>query len=167
MDFIEKVTVVYDPLEDRLRLSVQTKKSESYVLWLTARLSVAVVAAVVNKLDKAAPVHRWQGQKSFQRWEQSSALHKLKVEAAVEIYTSYEDLVHTVDVSVRGENYILTFRGVEDTVARLPLTTIQMRQWLQIVYAQFVKAKWPMAVWPTWFDREKIVDRSLQHKVLH
>ena len=167
MDFIEKVTVVYDPLEDRLRLSVQTKKSESYVLWLTARLSIAVVAAIIKNLDKAVPADSRQEQKSLQQWEQSSALHKLKATAAVEVCTSQGELVQAVDVSVCGEDYILTFRGVKGTAARLSLTGIQMRQWLQIVYAQFLIAKWSMVVWPVWFDRGKIADRPLQPKVLH
>jgi len=51
MDIIQKVTVTYIALEDRLRFVVQTEKSEAYLFWLTARLASAVVAGVVKTLD--------------------------------------------------------------------------------------------------------------------
>ena len=167
MDIIEKVTVAYVPLEDRLRLSVQAKKTEPYVLWLTARLGISIVTAIMKNLDNVEPVHRRKEQKVYQQWEQSSALHKLKATASVEVSTAQEDLVQTVDISIQGGNYILTFRGVKKSSARLTLTAVQMRQWLQIVYVQFQKAKWPMAVWPAWFDRGGIADRPLPSTVLH
>jgi len=79
---------------------------------------------------------------------------------------SVGDLIESIDVSLRGDNYLLTFRG-EGKLARLLLTSLQMRQWLQIVYAQFQKGRWPMTVWPSWFNRQERIDESLQSTVLH
>ncbi|MEA3544748.1 MAG: hypothetical protein U9R69_05940, partial [Thermodesulfobacteriota bacterium] len=111
--------------------------------------------------------HQALEQKSLQQWEQSAATQKMKAMPAVDVRAACEELVQTVDVSVRGGNYFLTFHGVNRTVARLPLTSIQMRQWLQIVYDQFLKAKWPVAVWPVWFDQQQVADKSLHSTVLH
>jgi len=76
-------------------------------------------------------------------------------------------LIQSVDVSVRQGNYTLTFHGVNHTEARLSLTSIQMRQWLQIIYDQFSQAKWPLTVWPAWFDRKQVATKPHQSTVLH
>jgi len=167
MDIVEKVTITYVPLEDRLRFSVQTKNSESYVLWVTARLAVAVVSAIVKTLDGVLALPQRSEQKSVQQWEQFSAVQKMQVTPAVKVCSVCEDLVQTIDVSVRGGNFSLIFHGVNHTSAKLPMTSTQMRQWLQIIYDQFLKANWPMTVWPSWLDRQKSTDRLLQSTVLH
>lgn len=166
MDIIEKVTVVYVPLEDCLRLSVQTKEAESYVLWVTARLAVAVVAAIIKTFTKVTVIQQRQEQISYHQWEQSSALHKLKATPSVAVCNSRETLVQAIDVSLRVDSYFLTFHG-ENVAARLQLTSLQMRQWLQIVYSQFQKGRWPMAVWPSWVNLQERTDKSLQSNALH
>ena len=167
MDIIQKMTVEYHPLEDRLRLSVQINDSESYLLWMTAKLTVAAVAAILKTLDKSQPVYQVTERKPFQQWEQSAALLKFKAIPAVKAAVTRADLVQSVDISRRGENYALTFHGVNHTEARLSLTATQMRQWLQIVYQQFLQAKWSLAVWPAWFDRSQRLENPSQSTVLH
>jgi len=167
MDIIHKVTVTYSSLEDRLRFVVQTEKSESYLFWLTARLATAVVAAVVKTLDDVPLAFPKEQQKYFQQWEQYSALQQMKITPAVDPLLPREDLIQSIDVSVRAENYTLTFHGVNHTEARLSLNSTQMRQWLQIVYAQFLKAKWSLTIWPAWFDRSQVAAKCHQSTVLH
>ena len=198
---INKITVQYSAKEDRLCLAVQGANDESLVLWLTARLAVRVVDALVRGMDKIqisqipepqpakeqtpdsgpSPAYRnqWplaekrklkqkqQLVRQVQQLEQVAAVQAKKDSKAVQINsTDHQYLVRTIDIKFLGVRYALIFRWADSEGAKLVFTDIEMRQWLQIVYSQFVKAQWPLTVWPNWLtnqipETEKVLPKRM------
>lgn len=203
MQIIQKITVQYATEEDRLRLAVRSADDESLVLWLTARLAVRIVHALVRGMDKIQlaqlpepqpaddqmPVSgpspafkkRWplaekrqlkekrQLAQQVQRLEQTAAVRAKEGTPAVQVDSAIrQHLVRSVDVKFLGARYALIFRWGDNGGAQLVFTDIEMRQWLQIIYSQFVKAQWPLTVWPNWLTNQTpVTEKVLPKGMLH
>ncbi|MFN3164926.1 MAG: hypothetical protein ACE37N_15960 [Pseudohongiellaceae bacterium] len=59
-------------------------------------------------------------------------------------------LVTELDIRKSDEHVILVFKLSPEVDGELPFDVLQLRQWLGIVYGQWLKADWPLAVWPSW-----------------
>ncbi len=157
MLIINKITVAYVPEEDRLRLAVQSIKGDHLTLWLTARLAVRLVECLIRELEKKvdnqANQNPLQAMNQFNQWQQSASQGSIPV--VKEVPSQQEGptiLINAVDVGCRGDGYILTFRWSTEDGVRMVFDSKQIRQWLQIVYGQFKIARWPLTVWPVWFE---------------
>lgn len=49
----------------------------------------------------------------------------------------------------------LTFKGEAGMQAKLKLAAQPLRQWLGIVYEQFLRGQWPTTAWPAWMQEAR------------
>ena len=149
---IIKLTPVYDAVEDRLRLNIQTRQGPVLSMWLTQRLGTLVVLNLARQLDEEvkaeaaglarAPLHQF---------EQSAAVSRHKPDTAVKAAQAADNgLVQRVDVGRRGAGYVLTWAAVGGAEARMSIDGVQLRQFLEIFRRVYAKAQWDMQSWPVW-----------------
>ena len=75
----------------------------------------------------------------------------MKTESPVKVKTAITSWrVDAVDVARRDAAVVLNFKGEPDQQAAMNLSAQQLRQWLSIVYRQYLRGEWPTGVWPDW-----------------
>ena len=47
---------------------------------------------------------------------------------------------------------VLTFKGEGEAQATLMLAAQPLRQWLGIVFEQYLRGEWPTTAWPGWME---------------
>jgi hypothetical protein len=75
-------------------------------------------------------------------------------------------LARSVDLTQFDQAVRLTFRGAEAQEATMLLAAKLLRQWLGIIHDGYIKAAWPLDVWPGWL-RESSPPTDPQALVLH
>lgn len=86
-------------------------------------------------------------------FQQQAAVVALKPQAPVQSTTDTPGLlVRSVDIAAGAEAVQLAFKAQEagPVLASLLLAPNALRQWLGIVYAQYLRGDWPTTVWPAW-----------------
>lgn len=174
---MNKLSLEYVPLQDRLRLTVEDQNAEVRRFWLTARLTIVVVEHLVGRLKFRQGLAAAKTRNKTQPGGQGSPGHEHQAsapgrpapspvlgEAASPART---ELVHAVDVGTRGESFVLTVRGETNMSMQLSMTAVQLGQWLQMVYHQFLRAGWPLAVWPDWFVPKPVAPATTQSLSVH
>ena len=166
MSVANKLSQVYDGVEDRILLLSEDGERAVCRLWLTQRMTNKVVLALVkwlgeqsaNQLPQVPP-------ETAQSWNQAAAVSQFIPSAPVEVSapaspapspakasSAAEGLVRSVDVQRSGESYMLIFHlGAEPTLAS-PFSAVELRQWLSILHGLYQTAGWSMDVWPSWMD---------------
>lgn len=155
---VQKVTLAYDEQEDRLRLAMQDANGQLLTLWLTQRLANRLARVLVDRLDsRLLAVASIEGRQAdahatIQGWEQAVAMAQFEHSAPVRSDVSaLQGLIHSIDISERGDTTVLVFRWPADDTATLALEASHLRQWLAILYQDYGRAQWPTAeVWPAW-----------------
>ena len=159
---LQRLTTEYIVIEDRIRISGETRDSGPVVMWLTNRLAMRVVPQLLRWLeDQAAPTAGSSSdspglKRELQSFAQAAAVAGLKPHKPViaEAGTS-SWIVQAIDITVTRGRLSLTFRGELDQSASLPFDAKGLRQWLSIVHRAWLKAQWPSLVWPDWIKREE------------
>ncbi|QSR36617.1 hypothetical protein CFI10_16835 [Marinobacterium iners] len=157
-----RLTTVYHPLEDRVRISGQVSSDDVVVIWVTRRLMDRMVPALVEWLEQQdADVPRAD---LLQSVKQTRAINELTEQTRQEGSTpvSAENagttwLAASVDVQRRPEQLVLIFKAAPDAggqQAALPLRALALRQWLNILLQAYSKAEWSTAVWPEWMREQ-------------
>lgn len=153
----ERCTTEYIEVEDRLRLSAQLANGDTIVLWLTQRLLNRLVPHLVSWLEKqtagvsAIPSVQATQNEARQGFAQQAAGAQLKGESPVQVRSAMASwLVDVVDVTQGDDAVVLTFKSEPSREAAVKLPAQQLRQWLGIVYKQYLRGEWPTAVWPQW-----------------
>ncbi len=155
---LRRLTTVYDPAEDRIRLSGIGTDGRTVALWLTQRLLNRLVPPLCKGLEQQAPQRQGPAQPVRSHIEQTFAQQKAKAEIptqrpVVPPADAPEWRVEAVDVKHYPAGARLTLKGTAaSNQAVLPLTTSAMRQWLGIVHEQYRRAGWPTDAWPAWMD---------------
>lgn len=151
---IRRITQVYDPTEDRMRLTMADADEKIARLWLTQRLAHRLVHSLTGWLDE--DVERMEGfqrAQFMQAWEQAAAQAQFSGGEPVADDVVHESgLLHSVDISHGAEFYAMTFKWGKGESAMLQFNAIELRQWLGILHHLYQQAEWPMAIWPVWFD---------------
>jgi len=156
---LHRITTEYIDSEDRIRLTGQLASGDTVVLWLTQRLLNRLVPHLTAWLDQqvapasSIPSVQAAHQDFLQGFAQQAARAQLTPEPPVRassIVASWR--VDAVDVNQGEDAVVLTFRGEADARAVLKLAAQPLRQWLGIVYEQFLRGEWPIAAWPTWME---------------
>jgi len=65
---------------------------------------------------------------------------------------SAEWLAQAVDIARTEHALHLSFRSPDGKSATLLMEAKPLRQWLSIVYEAYLKAEWPLDVWPAWLQ---------------
>lgn len=152
---LQRFTTEYIATEDRLRLSGEIGAQFTVVLWLTQRLLKRLIPPLCEWLERQSDGAAADGLRShaMQSFAQQAAVAALQPQAPVQAAAGpYGGLVDVVNLT-RGDNgVVLTFQpqgpGAEGIA--LTLHTQPLRQWLNIVHAQYCQAEWPLDPWPEW-----------------
>lgn len=169
---LQRITTEYVEVEDRIRLSGENEEDQTFVLWLTQRILSRVISHLLALIEKQSPTPEKAGESKaptsslVQGFAQQAAEAELRAETPVQAATSSQAwLIQEVDIALSAEgSLILVFKREagaktqEDTegVAKLVVEAKQLRQWLGIVHAQWQRAGWPLALWPTWMDESPV-----------
>ncbi len=157
MNALRRITTEYVEREDRLRLTGEFSSGDTVVLWLTQRLVNRLVPHLIAWLDRqlapasARPSVQAAHQDIVQGFAQQAARAQLGPEPPVRASSTQAGWrVDAVDVTPSKEAVVLRFRGEAEACGTLTLTAQALRQWLGIVYEQYLRGEWPTAVWPAW-----------------
>ncbi|MGM0632796.1 MAG: hypothetical protein ACQETO_06425 [Pseudomonadota bacterium] len=176
---LSRLTTVYVPVEDRVRVSGRIGQDRVVVIWLTLRLlnrMIPMLTEWLEKQDTAVP----RGD-LLQSVKQERA-HSQHVEKAREDAGKGENVTVPADApddewlalglefKQRDERLYLLFRDQPKdpghTVA-LPLQPVQLRQWLNILRAAYRAAEWPVTVWPEWLQEPEAAASMTSSTSLH
>jgi hypothetical protein len=141
---------VYVPAEDRLRFTCALRGGDSDSLWLTQRMASALVAKLVEWLDKTSVQdQRFAGE--THRAAQQSALTTRPKKAPREAIPETEAwLVHAVNLKSIRRGLLLTFRDAGERAVCIAFDAPRLRQWLQVLHGVYRRSGWPMDAWPDW-----------------
>lgn len=165
MHALQRVTTEYVDSEDRIRLSGEFPNGDTVVLWLTQRLmnrlAPHLLAWLVPEAQPQASPIASSGRSSAQAvhhdvvqgFAQQAALAQLTPAPPVRASSPQASWrVESVDIT-RGEDAVtLTFKGEGDARATLTFAAQPLRQWLGIIFEQYLRAEWPTAIWPEWME---------------
>lgn len=180
MTTLQRITTEYVPLEDRIRLSGEDEREQTHILWLTQRLLSQVISHLLDLIEKQSPSPgksgggESQASSLMQGFAQQAAEAELRQETPVQTAAAAEGwLVQEVDIALSPEGALLLVfkreagavdQQSEEGVARLSVEAMQLRQWLGIIHAQWQRAGWPLALWPSWMDE---TSATVSAKPLH
>jgi len=171
---LSRVTTQYDQAEDRFRLLGSVSEEGTLDLWITQRLFVRIVRVLLEWLELQAPELRDSDSDDPQ--VKSSLLNFAQQDASANIVRSppvkaapatQKVLVSELDIRKTEDHVILVFKVSPEEEAEIPFDVVQLRQWLSIVYGQWLKAEWPQAVWPDWIKDGAAVVSSGDSASMH
>lgn len=99
-------------------------------------------AALQPSLPRPEPLHEFAQQMA------RSQLEQLEPVRAQQGDRSW--LAHAVDIKRNRRQIILQLRGGHDEAAALSFAARPLRQWLNILFEVYVRAGWPLEIWPSW-----------------
>jgi hypothetical protein len=137
-------------------------------MWLTQRLLQRILRVLLKYDESAGGLHPHDH--IFQSFAQQAATAELEQTPQASVRPSVESmvwLVSSVDLSNSGKSVVLTFRSVDGQQASLVLNEKPLRQWLAIIYGLYLKAEWPLDVWPEWIGKNSQSINSAQAVRLH
>lgn len=162
---IGRFTTEYIDTEDRLRLAGEGAAGVPVVIWLTQRLLARAIPPLLLWLEQqGAALPRAEVAHS---WAQQAARAALAPAPPVRpAIDTVAWLAQRIDVTFGADRVLLVFRSEQEDVATLPLATLPLRQWLNILHDAHVAADWPLAAWPDWV-RESAMPAPGKAVVLH
>lgn len=166
MSDIRRFTTQYEPVEDRVRLSIELK-DEVQVLWLTRRLLSLLIPSLLERMDtmpsvQLAPKPQVQ---VAQRFSQQAAVSNLKRQKNVVATPETPQkrvatLVTSIQVRSGKKGMVLDFKGGEHILRSLPFSEVGLRQWLSVLHQNYSCANWAEAFWPSWISSETRVGHA-------
>ena len=171
MRTISRMTTTYNAREDRLRLSaIETGGDQRLVLWLTQRAAGRIISYLLDQIeDSVAADAPPAARPAVQLMEQAKAEMERKPLPRVPASEVREEhLVVNVRIRRAEKQLALIFawgEGEDDCIA-LVIDRTRVRQWLRIFHGHYKRARWPLDIWPQWFDEDapaKILGREHLH----
>ena len=150
---LKRLTTLYRPAEDRIRLAGLDAKEQPVAMWFTQRLLLGVLPPLLKWLEKQAQSSAPEGAQLMQSFAQEAARAALKPQPPV-VTSRPEWLVRAVDVKSSASRASLTFKGEAGQAAEISFGPKELRQWLSILHRAWFKAGWPDKVWPAWIKSE-------------
>lgn len=152
---LERVTTVFSPGEDRIRIAGARQDGQQVVIWVTRRMLGFLLPPLLQQLEgqfaATAPEHR----DTMQEFALQSARDALGASAPVVAAQDDEVLLATaIDIGQTEVGVLLTFRDGGEKAFGLPLTSDNLRQWLHILYKADQAANWQLPQWPAWLTGE-------------
>ena len=171
MTHLQRITTEYVDTEDRIRLSGEAEKNTFIALWLTQRLLSNIISHLLELIEKQSPNLANAGSSNptpasslMQEFAQQLAQAELAPELPVKTTAAAQSwLVLEVDITLSTEGTLmLVFKRETDNTAlqegagkaTLALEAKPLRQWLGIIYSQWQKAGWSLALWPPWMEQQ-------------
>jgi len=167
MTKLERLTTEYIDVEDRIRLSGLVENTSPIVIWVTFRLLQRLVPPLLQWLERQGPGADLPRADVLQSFAQHAARAEVVPQAPVRATPdSAAWLARSVDFTKFDQAVRLTFRGAEGQEAAMVLAPKLLRQWLGIIHDGYIKAAWPLDVWPGWL-RESSPPKDPKMLVLH
>ena len=157
---LQRITTEYVEREDRIRLTGELTDGSAVVLWLTQRLVNRLVPHLVGWLARqvapasAIPSVQAAHQDIVQGFAQQAALAQLAPQSPVRAPSPLADwCVDAVDIAQGEDAVVLTFQSEAQAHAMLSLAAQPLRQWLGIIFEQYLRGEWHTTVWPAWMEQ--------------
>lgn len=158
MTKLQRITTKYSDEEDRLYLIGENETNEVLTLHLTQRLLTRLLSHLFELITKKSsesaqnPSKDLQATDLLQGFAQQAAQAELPQQPPVETSSNAKSwLVKEVDIATSTDlSLTLTFKSSNGDQASLQFRAQQLRQWLTIVNTQWIKAEWPLNLWPNW-----------------
>lgn len=148
---LERVTTIFSPEEDRIRIAGARQDGQQVVIWVTRRLLGFLLPHLLQRLDGQFASTAPELRDTMQEFAQQTARSAMGESAPV--VSAQEDevmLASAIDIGQTEVGVLLTFRdGVEKSFS-LPLASDNLRQWLHILYQADRAANWQLPQWPAW-----------------
>jgi len=156
---LTKITLSYSKVEDRIRMDGRSR-DDTVSLWITRRLCRELVKIVVAYLSKpeinnaevaraaVSPQHLSAVQEFLHQKAKSDKIKAPPVMPAAPTAM----LVSSVKVRASTKCVQISFSVGSSSMAALVMTPKETRQWLDILYEQYLVAEWSLDVWPHWMS---------------
>ena len=162
---IQRMSVKYDVLEDRIALDITNLAGTVARLWLTRHGSDVMVRSTAARVEAYAvgqmvranvpPAHADQVRQSALATHQLTARLTQRSATAVDIPPGTpEHLVTGFAMPPNAQHIQLDFKCRPELSARVLLQQAELFQWLAALQRQYQKAGWGMEVWPGWFTQK-------------
>jgi hypothetical protein len=152
-----KLSQVYDVAEDRILIIAEDAEGKLYRLWLTQRLAIQLVGALVKWLESETPAAATRPHAlTVQAWEQAAAIAQYVPAAPVEQAVKAdirEGLVTSIDLQHISGHFTVVFRLSSEVGLMSGFNAMELRQWLSFLHGLFQVAAWPLTPWPAWFEK--------------
>jgi hypothetical protein len=160
---LQRLTTEYDYIEDRMRISGETRDAGPVVMWLTNRLATRAVPQLLRWLEnQAAPtvgpssLSPASVKRELQSFAQAAAVARLKQQKPVIAESRAPSwVVKAIDITTTRASLSMTFRGEQGQSASVRFDATALRQWLSILHRAWLQAQWPSPVWPDWIKRDE------------
>lgn len=159
---LQKFTTTYSESQDRIQLAGKSNENAYTTVWLSRRLLIRMLPPVIGWAEQITPANQPlsnEGQALAQDFAQQNAQSQLVKQAPVttpdETHLSNNEahnswLALEIDIVKSRQLLRLVFKNTQDKSSSLHLNNIQTRQWLFIIYSQWIKAEWEDFGWPLW-----------------
>lgn len=148
---LTKVTMLYSPAEDRIRMTGRLNGQDAMVFWLTQRICLTLVRAVGDFVEMATDFPLGSDHELVLSFQQSAAMARPDAsDPVVADACSESALVERIDIIQHADTALLLFIVHGNEQVQFSLSLHQARQWLGTLRAQFRLAAWSMETWPGW-----------------
>lgn len=157
---LHRLTSEYIESEDRFRLTGEDQDGNALCLWLTQRLAIRLVSHLVADIATHSseaiqnPSQDDDANKLLQELAQQAAQADLTPQEAVTSTSATRALlIQEVDINRAADGSVgFVFKDSAAEKVVLGFQPQQLRQWLAILHTQWLKAEWPVTVWPEWIS---------------
>jgi hypothetical protein len=183
----QRITTEYVGLEDRLRITGETKTTEVVEMWLTQRLLLRLLPPIFTWLEKQTlseiqPTNaNKQTKEMLQVLAQQTASAELKNQEPVKAVqvvakssgtdqmaeTNSSFVIESVDLNRRKDVIQLVFKSKSSKKVNIVLRAQPLRQWLAIIRTQWQRADWPITVWPKWVTESLKPESNQTSQAVH
>lgn len=170
---LSRLTTVFHPGEDRLRISGQITDGRVEVIWLTQRLSNRLLPVLIEWLEKResgaprADLLQSVKQHSAQIQQAQSENEAVVPAENAEI----EWLALSLDIQQHTDKLRVIFKDSPKNPARtavMELPAMLLRQWLNVLLLAYTQAEWSLEKWPAWMlEQIKPAKSPTSSRALH
>jgi hypothetical protein len=160
---LSRVTTQYIDNEDRLRILGESSEGKICEIWLSHRLLDRLVNNLLSNVQTDGPVDD-----VLQVFEQEAASFSLVEQPSVKkVKQPISWLATAIDIKRDNDITSLVFRDEIPMSAQISFQTIELRQWLSIIYNAYKLAEWSLEKWPGWFKESKEVNENSDTYSVH
>ena len=175
---LHRVTSEYVQIEDRFRLTGEDQMGNALCLWLTQRLALRIVSHLVSYIATRSPeaIQNPSQDDDANKLLQGIAQHAAKADlspqdAVASTSATRAMLIQEVDMNRAPDGAVgFVFKdGSEPSAQKVALgfQPQQLRQWLIILYSQWLLSEWPATVWPEWITGHEAAPASENNNPVH
>src|SRR5262245_18962308 len=146
---LKRITTRYNPAQDRFCLIGEVDPDASVVIWLTQRLLLRLVPALLERLEKdvARSSANPAAAQALHGFAQDAARAALAAQPPVSAQGNEGWLARAVDLSTSAGKIVLEFRGGKDVRACVGMSPKELRHWLSVLRKMWTSSGWPSAIW--------------------